>query len=1547
MLRVKDIAAIAKIRPVINLADTDLRPDEIVDTFKFSEDIDGIFDDILKKIDNGQGSGFFLKGGRGSGKSHLESYLELMFRRKLPPLDKYARAKDLNLNIVRISLLSFPSSRSLESILQSSLGDMSPIHNRDDYYSKHFSVPTMLIIDEASDFLASKSNEHEFYEDVRALQYLGEYTDNKPLWIIAALQQSIEETGHIDAEIMARLKDRYVPLKLTVSHIEDLIDKRVVLKNDKAEDAISSAFRSLKKNYPNITIKYEEFRKTYPLHPATADFLTGLESIYSGSRGILQFVSAEAQATLDMKADDLDTLITPDAIFDHFEDRIRESKDYSKYATVVYDYYKRHIRDILQKPAHQAAGLAAIKVLILTEISPTEKRKKADDIAEILGKQMSTLSPLINYQMIQELVLDPIASHQMFVKKEGFEYFIDPKIDEGGKVRAKIKTQREGLSDRRFLLDQLCGMVNTPQLPLHDISDGKLISFTWQNSIRQCSAYVFKGESFKKTDMEKALAGVNVHFDGRLLLFSPFFEDKKFYQPIKETFQMENLPLVIFWIPREMTDAELLFVESHVSKKLLLEEFPNLSAELKKEEQGFIATITKLYFEGEMVTAAGSKFDLMSGAVSGLQFDRVIAQPFEDSLSRIHPKHQSIVPRGAVSYISTDQLSSIYSNFIKPGKINTEDADKRGIDIYINGLLKPMGVVKSKGGTIYLTIGDESELVPFMLGLISMDDNIYSLRSEMKKGDWGLSDTQFTLLTASLIGLGQLTAYRDDEPVELKDITALVRGEINRVKSGKGISPELCSYIQYGRFIWGDVGDMPTPLTQRSMWESAKDFIRETRKLISDLREFVHKYDGSPVLKKVRLDTTLIKRISMFLDSITLTLPAPDGIERFLVYFKDNHEAEVDCGYLKKLFKLFSEQFDTLSRCYSYLSDPAIRHIDHVPGAETLKGQKDALLVSLDDYFNSLEGFEALKSEWGAFYDQFTDAYATGHDAYYESDAFILKKSIDDSNESKSLKRISLAVKAVTFDGDWFQLQPEFNQLPEKCRSDVRAILFQRPQCHCGYKLGSIPPEPYKDLRQQCKKGIVNFVRFLHGNRASLEAYILSITDPAVSKNLSKVMALNTEKVSASTVMPMLTDEVLVEINKAFSNGGWIVKDVNVDDFVKLVRGRRFRQEELKNIFHNWMGPDEQAIIHVKDKNPSLASTFKDSLAKYGVQGERLSLDIEKELLERSHLTLEDFQEGRASLPVLERLRFEEYSKEQLLKLLEQEDISFLKQRIRTDIFHRAWGKPISEETLRMVADPAVRDILSICAIHFNEARYHGIEKFSKAIAPLNFLSHKIKSDNANRMVVEDAVVDQISHDLDEMEKAYNKSSGKFQGAYDEAYLTQALTGVVIVLDGLRYDLWIMLRGIMLSEGWTIKQDIPYVLPTPTTTSNFRQIIGVGDNTEGHIGDKRFALLKWAEKDAGQRETKRFLKGGEDIKILHFNFIDTKIHASTLDLYPLYTIIKGEFISGILPVLKDTKQFALVSDHGFAMSKKMKDRYSHGADSIWERVLPFALVTVG
>ncbi|HPO50436.1 MAG TPA: DUF6079 family protein, partial [Spirochaetota bacterium] len=257
MEKLSEIIKIPEIKLVVQLSDADSTPDDIINSFVFTDEVLENINLILSKIENNQGSGIFIKGNFGSGKSHFLSYIYLLLKNKnslnSEIIKKYPKILENDINIVKVSLVKYPSNNSLEKILLSLFQSEGEIFDRDKYYKELFNKKTAIIIDELSEFLRSKPNPQAFYEDIRFLQYLGEFSFENPLWIIATLQEWIEETGHISSSIFNRIKDRYpIRITLTSSHIEDIIDKRVVIKIPEKEEAIKKSFEEINKYFPKL-----------------------------------------------------------------------------------------------------------------------------------------------------------------------------------------------------------------------------------------------------------------------------------------------------------------------------------------------------------------------------------------------------------------------------------------------------------------------------------------------------------------------------------------------------------------------------------------------------------------------------------------------------------------------------------------------------------------------------------------------------------------------------------------------------------------------------------------------------------------------------------------------------------------------------------------------------------------------------------------------------------------------------------------------------------------------------------------------------------------------------------------------------------------------------------------------------------------------------------------------------------------------------------------------------------------------------------------------
>lgn len=1533
--RLRDIIDIPEIKPVIELDDADTIPEAITASFVLTREVEEGLRVILARVNARKGCGVFLKGNYGSGKSHFLSYLFLLLKEgRCPLLAAFPEIAAGNINPVKISLVKYAASLPLQQIVLDSCGYTGGGANRQEQFREIVNRPTVILIDELSEFLRAKPAAPAFYEDIRFLQFLGEFSFHHPLWVIASLQEWIEETGHISSNIFNRIKDRYpVRVNLSSSHIEDIIDQRIVIKKEGAEGVIRSIFDELKHYYPALHLRYEDFRKTYPLHPFTARYLSGLTPVFSQHRGVIQFVYAEVQKAFD---DPPSTLITPEAIFDHFEERIREIPEYSPLARVIYDYYRSNIGMILSQSVQQETALAVIKILALTEISPFEKRKSAREIAELLLKKVSTLTSQINYDYIKSAILDPLVSHQMYVNREGEQYFLDTTVDEGMRARGRIKAIRECFADRNILFSEICGLVALPYLPLRDIREGKRYRFTWQNSPRECVVLTASPSSLQREGIQNMIEGIQRRIDGFLVILSPFAEDTGI-DAWKDANASPFLAALVFWVPRMPNDEETAFLEEFIAKKILAGEFPALGGDLRRDEAEFRETVTRLYFDGEVIYGSGKQVENIRD-IGYLPIERLLSHLFDYSLSELYPHHARIMPR--VDYISSQHLHALFQDFIRLGKITIEEAEKKGLIPYINALPEPLGIVAKRGGSFFVSLDPANEIVSHILTLCGRVETVAHIRAALKKGKWVMTDDQINLALAAFITSGHLIPYGRDGMVELKELSQLSSGEIARLKPGKTLPAELLAYIGTGRFIWGEVEDIPTPITQKLMWKHATDLVRRGRRLLENINVLINKYKDYSLFKKAAIDSSFLNRLSMFLHSLTLSQPPAEGLERFLSYFKETPAMEGEFDYIERLSLFLSDQFQVLNKYWLYLLHPALK----LP--PDLREKRDVLVSHIEDFLRAYTGdFDGIKAQWEAFFDDYAQAYKESHDKYYSAGVFAQRKTIDELAEAKALKRIATLVGSVTFPGEWWELKREIDRLPEACRHDLNSELFLNPACGCGFAIGDAPPEMETDFTESCRKGLRNFLLALTNaeNKEKLDSFALSLHDAGkqeIAARFSSLINLDAGKVNISLMLPLLTDEVLMAIEKALK-GRWKVRELDIADFIGKIKGKRFRHEEIKKLFLAWIGNDEDSIIHIREEHDSATVALREGLIRYGAQGEALFRSLmEDDRRPRSYEELEEALKEDSGLHALDGIRWMSYTDDELLDFLKKERIGYLKRQIRKELFQRLSGKIVSPAVIASVDDKPLAELLSIAGIFADRGKYGGVQVFTRVLAPLMCRIAVLRYENSDELLIDGVVIDEMERDCGLLLAGYEKRSDRFHGTLDMATVCARLKDIVVVLDGLRYDLWLILKEVLENEGRNLRE-LPFVILPPTSTSQFRKLLGI---TEEGETNGRIALLKWSERGFHPREFNRFLKGIEETKVLHFNFIDAKIHNTTLDIYPLYLSIKSEFIHGIAPILKRLPRFTLIADHGFVDTGRMKERYTHGGNSIWETVLPFVEV---
>jgi hypothetical protein len=129
-------------------------------------------------------------------------------------------------SVIPVSPVNFSATNRLEAIIADALninergGDRRPAWEQ--MLARH-APGLVLVVDELSEFLRAKPDNHAFSEDVRFLQFLGEWIQDKPCWVIAAMQEGIEHTGELEYSLYRKIKDRYpLRLLLTPAHVRSL-----------------------------------------------------------------------------------------------------------------------------------------------------------------------------------------------------------------------------------------------------------------------------------------------------------------------------------------------------------------------------------------------------------------------------------------------------------------------------------------------------------------------------------------------------------------------------------------------------------------------------------------------------------------------------------------------------------------------------------------------------------------------------------------------------------------------------------------------------------------------------------------------------------------------------------------------------------------------------------------------------------------------------------------------------------------------------------------------------------------------------------------------------------------------------------------------------------------------------------------------------------------------------------------------------------------------------------------------------------------------------
>jgi hypothetical protein len=747
--------------------------DWISQSYYLTEETGRYLQALRSLLSKDTGCGVFLIGHYGSGKSHFLAYVTQQLQ-----AGRFGPRRD----VVPVSLLNFRSAEPLDRILYQALDVESASSDRRVAWNeieRRHPDGLVLTLDELSEFLRSKSSPQSFNEDLRFLQFLGEWAQSHPLWIVAALQEQIEHTGAIEYDLYRKIRDRYpVRFILSATHIKDLIAERILRKKPHYAAAVEELAQELKDSAAAKTLNLADFQLLYPIHPATLELLDEVRDRFSQARGIVDFaltrlLGNEARGVPAFLEAPWGSLITPDAIVDHFADLFEVQHEFLPIAQKVLPHYRKQAPVLFGKEAQRELAWRLVKLILLAHLSPRRESISVEQAAEWLMLRVSSVDPAKDREIIKR-TLDVLAEQGAFIKRHNGGYRLDLQDDSGENLDRLLAQTVEELRNRgdalfEELLPCLQGAAFNPfALPRERWHTR---SVRWCFHDRQIPVYFGSGDPPAPPSGPALLIGMpwGPQASGRGLFG---------VQPARIEATPELLEL-----------AGLLQLKSRPLPARVLR---RIDERISRRAPWFHSLVRAAYVNSAFLDPAGQALHPMlnagqEGHVEWLNGCAIWA------LRQTYPQFEKMAPSfGALPQEAYRQLM----RFLAEHDLGEEQAPEY-VRLIREAYLLPMGLMQRRGGEYVMTPKLENhELVRLLAPMLEHHPSPARIYERLAAPVYGLVADQIQLLLMLLLVQGEIDIVKGEHSYRDHYETLMNPLQYDRILPGRGLSLQQLKDLQ-------------------------------------------------------------------------------------------------------------------------------------------------------------------------------------------------------------------------------------------------------------------------------------------------------------------------------------------------------------------------------------------------------------------------------------------------------------------------------------------------------------------------------------------------------------------------------------------------------------------------------------------------------------------------------------------------------------------------------------------------------------------------------
>jgi hypothetical protein len=814
-------------------------------------------------------------------------------------------------------------------------------------------------LDELSEFLRSKGDAHAFNEDVRFLQFMGEWSRDRRFWILAAMQEGIEHTGELEHSLYRKIKDRYpLRLLLTPAHVQTLIADSILLKKTGYAEAVRRFGQELKESFPSLPLDLPLLQNIYPLHPATLALLEEIRDRFSQTRGVVDFVVTRlrgdpARGVEPFLDQPWGALVTPDLIVDHFRDLFELQPEFIGLAQQLFPWYHKHLDELFEKPLLRTLAERLLKLLVLVHLSPARETLSVHEAVSWLLFSATRVEPTRNLKIMEKILLQ-LTDQGRFVVRQGDGYRLELKDDGGTAFETQLKREMAGLHGQPALILELL----VPLLPDDGFNPFTLPREQYQH---RRLAWRFHDRHYavwsSETEPPPAIAEEDAGI--RLCIRQPWGEAAaapEAYTLIPASIQVNDDLLEL---------AALARLQEH---PLGIEQKPRLARRrLQAHLPAWQSTVRNAWLEAQVVTPEGKRETLPRFDIQGPPDGWLEALALW-VLRRTYPAFERFAPaHGPLP----KEAWRRFMRFTSEADLLAEHADEY-VMLIREAYLVPMGLLRRKGRE-YAIPGnlERHELVALISPLLEHNPTPQTLATHLANPIYGLVPDQakalliFLLLQGELDIVKQSASYRDAFETLPNPL------QYDRVVPGNSLSAEQLQAVE--QLCNGLDIAMPRQwnvLAQRRIATRIQTAVQEVANHLQPLATKLQTLpQGKGLLQRLHAHIATWKPLAEGHDAL-------QGLRQFLyeVASVPGHLAEADA--FASLGQRLAQLLTEIERYHYLLQHPALADSPVTTGMEAL-GEMPAL--------EQTEQLDHWLQQAGALYTEHKRDYRAAHELWRQS----------------------------------------------------------------------------------------------------------------------------------------------------------------------------------------------------------------------------------------------------------------------------------------------------------------------------------------------------------------------------------------------------------------------------------------------------------------------------------------------------------------------------------------------------------------------------------